>query len=82
MDLQVVATPFEFVEEGGVFVGGRGATVGNAATQIGGTMLADVLIGRAITAVVIGWNLGKEGKDNALTIHAKDDDGGFHCLVL
>jgi hypothetical protein len=82
MDLQMVATPFEFLEKVGVFVGLGGAALGNAELKVSGTMLADVLIGCAEQISGIRGQFGEDGKDDALTIRAEDDDCGFHCSVL
>ena len=60
---KVVAASFQFMEQVAVFVRGSGVAVGDTAVIVGGTMLADVLVGVAIVAVVVGGQFGEEGEE-------------------
>jgi len=59
---QGIASLFQFIEKIAVFLGAGGIADGNAAVVIGGTVLADMLKGRAKLAVGIGGKFGEEGE--------------------
>ena len=82
MGLQVVSTPFKFVVEGGEFLRLSRAAVHDAKLEVGGTMLADMLVGRAVVAQGVGGQFREEGEDAALLVHAEHSDCRVHWLGL
>jgi hypothetical protein len=84
-DFEVISPLPEFGFQVSVFRWGCGSAFSNAALIISGAVLADMLEASTKIAVIVGGKFGEEGKDDALTVHSEDDDGGFggfHWLVL
>ena len=81
MDFRLVAPPLKFVEKVGVFVGLSRTAVGNAASEVGGRMLANVLVASAEKAWV-SRAIRERGQRRCPHDPCGRYDCGFHRSVL
>ena len=80
-DGQDVSPPFQFLEQVGILGGHSRVALGDAAVIVGGTVLAQVLVRRAIATEFVAGQFGEEGEAllPAGPVLSEDDDGLVHC---